>query len=326
MRVIDKICVLLLLSALCGCGGNGGAPASKTFETHPFPAAPEAPAMLGAYDKMRFAAEHYWDRFLRDARNFPTDSVSVGGVARGEVYEAMSRYILFIGRNLRKDDARVAIGQFFDSLAEVEAADTASSVFEEMARLTRTVLYDPNSSLRNEDLYEPFVRKMSQSAYVPQIDRAGYGFDAEMCLLNQVGTPAADFSFTTRENARGTLYGVKADYTLLFFSNPGCKACGEIVQALQSDEKVQTLIRDGVLAVVNIYIDEDTSNWKDFAGTYPKTWICGYDHRHIIRNDALYNIRAIPSLYLLSADKKVILKDSPKENLIAFIDNLPVKP
>lgn len=319
MRAKNKIYVLLLLSALCGCGGNGGAKADKALVTHPFPVAPEAPAMLGSYDKMRYTAEHYWDRFLRDAQNFPADSASIGGVARGEVYEVMSRFILFIGRNLRKDDAKAVMAQFFDRLTE---ADTSSGIFEEMAALTRTVLYDPNSSLRNEDLYEPFVRKMSQSSYVSETERSGYWFDAQMCLLNQVDTPAADFSFITRENKLRTLYGVKADYTLLFFSNPGCKACGEIIQALQGDEKAQKLIQDGVLAVVNIYIDEDTSDWKDFAGAYPKTWICGYDHRHIIRNDVLYNIRAIPSLYLLSADKKVILKDSPKENLMAFIDNL----
>ena len=75
------------------------------------------------------------------------------------------------------------------------------------------------------------------------------------------------------------------------------------------------LIREGRLAVLNIYIDEDLDAWRSYMPIYPKEWLNGYDAAHILRQDVLYNIRAIPSLYLLDAEKRILLKDAPLERV-----------
>ena len=56
--------------------------------------------------------------------------------------------------------------------------------------------------------------------------------------------------------------------------------------------------------------------------SYPKEWINCYDPDYVIRTDTLYNIRAIPSLYLLDAQKRVVLKDATPERVIMFLNNL----
>ena len=43
---------------------------------------------------------------------------------------------------------------------------------------------------------------------------------------------------------------------------------------------------------------------------------------YIIRSDVTYNVRAIPSLYVLDYEKKVIMKDAPVENVLPYLDNL----
>ena len=93
----------------------------------------------------------------------------------------------------------------------------------------------------------------------------------------------------------------------------------ERIRALQNVEKA---IEEGRLAVVNVYIDQEVAKWLELSGEYPRSWVCGYDHNYLIRSDVLYNVRAIPSLYLLDADKKVLLKDTPQENIIGFIRGL----
>ena len=146
-----------------------------------------------------------------------------------------------------------------------------------------------------------------------------YSYDASMCSLNRYGTPAADFAFTDLDGKRHTLYGVKAERILLFFSNPGCNACGEIVDVLCTDETVTSMAGSGRLAVINIYIDSELDKWREYATTYPKQWISGYDHTGTIRSDVTYNVRAIPSLYLLDSGKTVLLKDAPVEKVIAYL-------
>ena len=55
---------------------------------------------------------------------------------------------------------------------------------------------------------------------------------------------------------------------------------------------------------------------------YPKEWYNGFDPDLVIRNDKVYNVRAIPSLYLLASDKTVILKDADPERLFSILQTL----
>ena len=114
---------------------------------------------------------------------------------------------------------------------------------------------------------------------------------------------------------------MKARTTLLFFSNPGCYACQEIIGQLQAVPGIEEMIRSGALAVVNVYIDDEVDKWREYAHNYPASWICGYNADKGIRDGHLYNIRAIPSLYLLDADKRILMKDAPTERVIAYLQN-----
>ncbi|MDE7122932.1 MAG: DUF5106 domain-containing protein, partial [Alistipes sp.] len=46
------------------------------------------------------------------------------------------------------------------------------------------------------------------------------------------------------------------------------------------------------------------------AGDVPSSWIDACDPSGAIRSEGLYDLRAIPSLYLLDARKRVLLKDT----------------
>lgn len=130
-----------------------------------------------------------------------------------------------------------------------------------------------------------------------------------MCLNNRPGEPAADFCFTDSRGNVHNLYEVQAEYTLLLFSNPGCPACREIIATLQNSNLVTSMQAEGLMALLSIYIDEDIAEWHRGLSDYPDTWITGYNHDLTVRDGLLYDVRAIPSLYLLDRDKKVIFKD-----------------
>lgn len=211
---------------------------------------------------------------------------------------------------------------FFDKVEKFQTADTSSNVFGFFEKMVPKYLYDPNSPVRNEDLYLPYVSRLAVSEYSDPDLKPSYSFETQMCSLNMIGSPAADFIFTDLAGKRHTLYGVKAETTLLFFTNPGCPACKEIIESLTSDGKIADLVASGRLAVVNVYIDEELDKWRENASAYPKNWYNGYDQSYIIRSDVTYNVRAIPSLYVLDSEKKVIMKDAPVENVLPYLDNL----
>jgi AhpC/TSA family. len=175
--------------------------------------------------------------------------------------------------------------------------------------------------VRDEDLYCPFVERLSKSKLTEDGMKQAYSHDAQMCSLNMVGTPAADFSFTDIRGKVHRLSDIKSDVTVLFFTNPGCPACREIIDQFDSDRRITAMVASGALAVVNIYIDLELDKWREYASNYPKEWYTGYDHTYTIRTDVTYNVRAIPSLYLLDAQKNVLMKDAPSDKVVAWLDN-----
>jgi thiol-disulfide isomerase/thioredoxin len=188
------------------------------------------------------------------------------------------------------------------------AADPRSNFFETISSICDAYLYNPNSPLRNEEMYIPVEEAKLKSQFVSDDDKAEAAALLPRLKLNRVGTPAADFTFTLRSGSKMDLYEVKADNTIMFFSNPGCEDCKAVIDQLMSLQGLNEAIADGKLAVVNVYPDEDLKEWFAYAPVYPDNWYNGFD-QDLAVGGGLYNLRAIPSLYLLDKDKKVIFKD-----------------
>jgi hypothetical protein len=216
---------------------------------------------------------------------------------------------------LPRSIADKAVNALYEKAAACERKDTSSNVLDTFVMLAEKYFYDPNSPVRNEDHYHAFVRNLASFEGFDEAVRGKYAYQARMTALNREGTVAADFRFADRNGRIHSLHGINAPMTLLFFSNPGCDACMEIIKVLSGHEGIASMIADGRLAVLNIYIDEDIQAWRDYMPIYPEQWYNGFDPDLVIRGETLYNVRAIPSLYLLDHEKRVILKDAPENRV-----------
>lgn len=219
-------------------------------------------------------------------------------------------------------EAQKHIKSIFSNIEKVQQRDTSSTFYLQITEIFGKYLYDPNSPFRSEDLYLPLVEGLVNSPFTAPDKLAGYRFELEKCLLNPYGAKVPDFRFKDISGNIRNLYGVNARYTLLFFSNPGCEACKEIIDQLGTRSYLDSMIADGEVAVVNIYIDEEVDKWKEYEHNYPRNWVCGYDWKGLIRQDDLYFVRAIPSLYLLDSQKRVIYKDAPVEFVLMRLDQI----
>ena len=313
--------VLLLAAgtAFFSCTSNKKSPAAVTPEKFP---TLTVPGMISdPTERVEYMVDHMWEAFTDPARKKVCDSTLISGVKKEDVESQVGLFATLL-QELSRGKAESAVEKLFKRAEACERADTSSNVFEGITELVAKYLYDPNSPVRDEGLYRPYAEGLSKSEFISEGMRMAYAFDASMCKLNAIGTKAADFKIKDRNGKIHSLYGIKAPYTLLFFTNPGCQNCKEIIEELKSDPGIQGLISSGKLAVMNVYIDQDIDYWKDYSKEYPTTWTNGYDYDYTIRTEVLYNVRAIPSLYLLDADKTVLLKDAPPERLFPMLGNL----
>jgi hypothetical protein len=93
----------------------------------------------------------------------------------------------------------------------------------------------------------------------------------------------------------------------------------QIINVLKGEPAIAQMIADKTLAVLNIYIDEDIQAWRSYMPIYPEEWYNGFDPDFVLRSNEIYAVRAIPSLYLLDNEKRVILKDAPENKLFNFL-------
>ena len=190
----------------------------------------------------------------------------------------------------------------------------AYHAFQSRMAQQEKLLYDPNSPYRDEDAYVPVLEEIVSSPWADSVQKARAARELPLARLNRTGTTATDFEFTLRNGKTSRLSEITTDkdYMLLMFSNPGCADCSRVTEALG---KLSDIL------VINIFPDDDIDSWLEYSASYPSDWICGYapgvdDFPGEGDGLPLYHLRAIPSLYLLDRNRRIILKDPPIEKLM----------
>ena len=303
--------VSLLVAALivcCSCGGQRAkkSEAGETAKTTAGTAAtttvreykvPEIPAMMtDPEQRVRWITEHYWDNF-----NF-ADTLNVENWSAYSE-QAFVNFNYHLLDNIPYDMGGEAIATLFGKAA------ANKEVFLRFAEIAEKYLFDPNSPYRDDEYYIATLNAVLANPALDRWERIRPEEQLRMSLKNRVGTPATDFRYTLASGATGTLYGIKAPYTLVYINNPGCPACRETMMQVTGSPFLMRLIDEGTLVVLAIYPDEDLAAWREHASEMPVGWINSYDKALKMKNDELYDLKAIPTLYLLDRSKTVMLKD-----------------
>jgi hypothetical protein len=263
-----------------------------------------APATLSDEQKKEYMREHYWDKF-----DF-ADTTFINQIDSTKMLTAFAVY---------------ATGYIPDSLAYkymprlMQRASTSKRMYTYFLMLAEGVLHDPNSPLRNDEKYIPVLENAVQSSLLDEYERMPYEYDLEIARQNRIGRIANDFTYTLASGRTATLHNIKADYTLIFISNPGCPMCREVKEQITTSPMLQELIERKELKVLVIYPDTDLEAWREHLQDYPASWINGYDADQRIEKERLYDLKAIPALYLLDKQKRVMAKDCTD---VAYIEKL----
>ena len=311
---INLTLILAALLIVAGCKEKK----AEQFHALPFPDVQIPTMITGQQEALEYMAINYWNGITDQSRAYPSDSVLVSGVRKSDVEQKFADWTAVMEYAGHKVWSK-AVANLYDRALACEAKDTSSQVLETFVDLFQKYYFDPNSPMRNEDVYHHFVVRYASYDGLDEVMKGKYEREARLTGLNRVGAKATDFRFSDRRGKTTDLYDIKAEMTLLFFSNPGCNACMEIINVLRDEPVIASKIAEGRLAVVNIYIDEDIQAWRSYMPIYPEELYNGFDPDLVIRTDNLYNVRAIPSLYLLDAEKKVILKDAPEDKVFSTI-------
>lgn len=245
-------------------------------------------------DRANYLVIHYWDNFdFSDTAYIHLPSITE---------QAMADYIEILP-HANKDTASNSIK---NTLIKAEINNDMRSYFLD---IYNKYLYDPNSPLRNEEFYIPVLSYILESEKTNETDKERADFKLKMLLKNRIGEKATNFTYTLASGKTGTLYDIKSEYTIVLFYNPDCHACAELIKAIKGSNIINEKLENKSITILSFYPDADLEIWKKHLNDIPSLWINGYDKNQIVQNKRLYDLKAIPTLYLLDSNKQIILKD-----------------
>ena len=202
----------------------------------------------------------------------------------------------------------------------IKQTEINKKVYEYMTSLADKYLYDPNSPMRNEEFYIPVLESMTASSILNKTEKIAPQVRLQLANRNRKGGKALNFTYTKASGEQSTLHDIRAEYTLLFINNPGCQACVETINFIEHAAIINRRIDEKRVTVLSLYPDEELNEWKKHLNDFPTQWINGYDKEQILNMENRYDLRAIPTLYLLDKDKVVLLKDAPVEAIEEYLE------
>lgn len=295
-----KFCILGFACILFACkNGSASGQGSQNIQqdsTKTF-SLPKVPLMLTTPgQRADFLVKHYWDN-----ANFADTSLLI----KKEISEQAWVDYCDLMNHVPLPTAREAIKNM------LKRAEQNRRMYDYFTEQADKYLYDPNSPIRNEEFYIAALEAMTSSTLLNDTEKIRPQDRLKMAQKNRVGTKALNFTYTLASGATGNLYQCPTEYTVLFINNPGCHACTETIEGMRNSQVVNKLIADKRLKILGVYPDEELEEWHKHRSEFPDEWINGYDKAQTMKMKSLYDLKAIPTLYLLDKNKIVLLKDAP---------------
>jgi len=269
---------------------------SDSIATLPLPVLPDN--ITDPEEKAAFVSRHFWDSL-----NFSDTALTLDSAFMEQNF-ANFLTVLAVTPEAPAQEA-------VDSLISRSVAHPET--FDLLWWVVTHYLDDPNSPMRNEELFTLFLNNVSNNRRIPEATHQRAGFRLKQALKNRRGTIASDFRFINHKGDDSSLSKTvgKARQTILMFYDPDCEVCADVEKRLAGNERINDGIRNGDVQIVAIDpFGTDIDKWRKHAASLPSSWIVGRSPDGEIDNNEIYDIRATPTIYILDSSGTVIAKDA----------------
>lgn len=295
------------MAALNSCAANGRASAADSLlmeentELLPVPEVPDS--IFDPIERADFVILHYWD-----ALDFGDKEKTADKSFMEAAFEKYAELCLY-GSDSGID---YAVNVLLRQLEPYPA------LYRQMAELARRNFAKKDSPYRNDETYRAWLRALTSSNILDATEQTRFRYELEALMKNMEGHPAQDIELTLRDGSKSSLYDLrKTPYTLLVLYDPECETCHEVIERVRNDSRLTPLVSRGTVRMLLVDVGEDYDLFRRDAAELPANWTVAYDRSRIMDND-IYIFDATPALYLLDADKKVIIREATVDQLIDY--------
>ena len=250
--------------------------------------------------RAKYLGEHYWDNVDFNA-------------ASDEVLE--QGFVDMVSIVALLDDEAVDLSW----AAAVKRAEASKPGVARLLALGDKYLYGVSSPMYNESAYRSLLRAGLVSKKIAKADKAPYQKHLVLLEMNNAGSAAVDFEFEQADGTRSKLSEVVSPVTILFFYDPDCVDCKIERFRLTQARLTNYLQRAGGVTVLAVFPSADAEAWEKHKSDIPAEWINARDAAGRLKSENLYDLRAMPRLYLLDDKKQVLLKNTTAAQIESYL-------
>lgn len=295
MKTINKFVLFAIISiSLAFFTVN----AQEVIEIEPLFEYPTAPQELPTLEeKSDYLVEHFWDQM---------DFKSKSTVDQNALNDAFRVFSVPL-RWSAKDKAVAATDKLIQSISKNPV------LLLQFTKAAEENIYGPRAEVWVDEVYLKFLTALVKNKKVPAARKKKYEDQLKVLSNTTIGSKAPEFSF---ENVNGDKanYFPMATSTIIIFGNPKDTDWRITRLRMESNAALTDAVAKGKVNILFIVPDK-MDGWKNEVVNYSSKWTvgCGEDLKKI------YDLRTMPSVYLISNEGNILLKNTPLETAISKV-------
>ncbi|MDE5885955.1 MAG: DUF5106 domain-containing protein [Muribaculaceae bacterium] len=250
-----------------------------------YPVAPEE--LPDMYEKSNYLIEHFWDQM-----NFKSKS-AVDQNALNHAFKVYSVAMRFADKDKTLRENQKLINNLSKN----------PTLLFQFTKAAEENLYGPRAEVWIDEVYMQFLKSIVGNKKIPSNKRNYYEKQLKAITASANGYVAPTFSFEDREG-KNKNYFPMSTLTIIIFGNPWDTDWRLARLQLESDINLISALDKGKINFLFI-LPEEREGWKTQVEKYSDKWVVGTSKE--VKD--IYDIRVIPSIYVIGADGKIITKN-----------------
>ncbi len=182
------------------------------------------------------------------------------------------------------------------------------------------------STTRVERIYIPMLKDMLSYPNITNLRKRHCEYELSVLDKNHEGDIAPDFNIILSNGERSSLHDIQSEYLLLYFQHPTCPTCQRVRHMIAQFPILNKAIATGRLKVLTVYFEDEKDIWENYINSSEANpnYLHGWNKDQSILDKSLYETRAIPYMFLLDKDKRILKKNVLETELEDHIKRLKI--
>lgn len=189
-----------------------------------------------------------------------------------------------------------------------------------VGQLAEDLLYSDSALYVSDELYLDFIKPILRNKRIDRNLKARY--ESQYIRLNNTlqGRPMAAIPYTNAADSTMVLEPRPGVPLIIFLSDPECTDCRLAGTRLKADGRTAQLVEAGLVDVAVISaVEPDDAAWREYAKSFPETWIVGTNPQL----DMIIDMRGgTPSFYILDEAGRIAVKNINVDTVLAIMSRM----